>query len=139
METSTLMIIDLDKFKEVNDKYGHDVGDKVITKAAKIIQNSFRTQDYVCRIGGDEFAVIMIRSDSSMKNLITRKVNLINEKIGTAEEEEGIPSISCSVGVAFGRVGLSVSDLFKRADSALYNTKKSGRKGVSFYSKKNEA
>ena len=139
METSTLMIIDLDKFKEVNDTYGHDVGDKVITKAAKIIQNSFRTQDYVCRIGGDEFAVIMIRSDSSMKDLITRKVNLINEKIGTAEEEEGIPSISCSVGVAFGRVGLSVSDLFKRADSALYNTKKSGRKGVSFYSKKNEA
>ena len=134
-----VLLVDIDHFKHVNDTYGHDVGDKVITKAAKIIQNSFRTQDYVCRIGGDEFAVIMIRSDSSMKDLITRKVNLINEKIGTAEEEEGIPSISCSVGVAFGRVGLSVSDLFKRADSALYNTKQSGRKGVSFYSKKNEA
>ena len=134
METSTLMIIDLDKFKSINDNYGHDTGDKAITKAAKIILNSFRSQDYVCRIGGDEFAVIMIRSDSSMKDLITRKVNMINEKLGKPDED-GVPAFSCSVGVAFGRVGLRTSELFKRADTALYNAKENGRNGVAFYSK----
>ena len=135
METSTLLIIDLDNFKSINDTYGHDIGDKAIIKASRIILNSFRSQDYVCRIGGDEFAVIMIRSDSSMKDLITRKVNMINEKLNKAEEESGIPSLSCSVGVAFGRVGVRTSELFKRADSALYNAKENGRNGVAFYSK----
>ena len=135
METSTLLIIDLDNFKNINDTYGHDIGDKAIIKASRIILNSFRSQDYVCRIGGDEFAVIMIRSDSSMKDLITRKVNMINEKLNKAEEESGIPSLSCSVGVAFGRVGVRTSELFKRADSALYNAKENGRNGVAFYSK----
>ena len=134
METSTLMIIDLDKFKSINDNYGHDVGDAVIKRAAKIIFDSFRSQDYVCRIGGDEFAVIMIRSDSSMKNLITHKVNLINQKLKNPEEKD-IPPVSCSVGVAFGHTDINVSDLFKQADQALYETKQNGRNGLSFYEK----
>ena len=134
METSTLMIIDLDKFKSINDNYGHDVGDAVIKRAAKIIFDSFRSQDYVCRIGGDEFAVIMIRSDSSMKNLITHKVNLINQKLKNPEEKD-IPPVSCSVGVAFGHTDINVSDLFKQADQALYATKQNGRNGLSFYEK----
>jgi diguanylate cyclase (GGDEF) domain len=135
METSTLMIIDLDKFKSINDNYGHDIGDKAIIKASKIILNSFRSHDYVCRIGGDEFAVIMIRSDSSMKDLITRKVNMINEKLKKTDEKDGIPALSCSVGVAFGRVGIRTSELFKRADTALYNAKENGRNCVAFYNK----
>ncbi|MCR5543105.1 MAG: GGDEF domain-containing protein [Eubacterium sp.] len=134
METSTLMIIDLDEFKSVNDNYGHDVGDAVIKRAAKIIFDSFRSQDYVCRIGGDEFAVIMIRSDSSMKNLITHKVNLINQKLKNPEEKD-IPPVSCSVGVAFGHTDINVSDLFKQADQALYATKQNGKNGLSFYEK----
>lgn len=136
METSTLMIIDLDKFKEINDNYGHDIGDKAIVKASKVIFNSFRSQDYVCRIGGDEFAVIMIRSDSSMKDLISKKVEMININLAKTDEQ-GVPPLSCSVGVAFGRVGLSTSELFKRADSALYEAKEDGRKNVKFFTKKN--
>ncbi|MBR6173651.1 MAG: GGDEF domain-containing protein [Eubacterium sp.] len=133
METSALLIIDLDHFKEVNDHYGHDVGDKVIKKAAGILLASFRSQDYVCRLGGDEFAVIMIRSDSSMKDLVCRKVELILKKLNDNSADESIPAISCSVGCAFGRVGLKAQDLFKRADSALYESKESGRGKVSFY------
>ena len=135
METSTLMIIDLDKFKSINDTYGHDIGDKAIVKASRIIFNSFRSQDYVCRIGGDEFAVIMIRSDASMQDLISRKVSMINEKLSKTDEEDGVPALSCSVGVAFGNVGLRTSELFKRADTALYNAKENGRNGVAFYNK----
>ena len=132
METSTLLIIDLDEFKSINDTHGHDVGDEVLKKAAKTIINSFRSQDYICRIGGDEFAVIMIRSDSSMKDLIARKINMINEKLSVSDENDN-PPVSCSVGVAFGRIGLNVSDMFKRADTALYETKKNGRCGVTFF------
>ena len=135
METSSLLVLDLDKFKKINDVNGHDVGDKVIAKAATIILHSFRSQDYVCRIGGDEFAVIMIRSDASMKELIERKVKQINEALSNPDEPD-IPPITCSAGVAFGKYGIAVSELFKRADRALYQSKKSGRNCVSFYNKK---
>ena len=133
METSALLIIDLDHFKEVNDHHGHDVGDKVIKKAADILLGSFRSQDYVCRLGGDEFAVIMIRSDSSMKDLICRKVEMILRKLNDTTADESIPAISCSVGCAFGRVGVKAQELFKRADAALYESKENGRGKVSFY------
>ncbi|MCR5608107.1 MAG: GGDEF domain-containing protein [Lachnospiraceae bacterium] len=132
MKTSALLIIDLDNFKDINDTYGHDIGDKVIKKAAKAIFNSFRAQDYVCRIGGDEFAVIMMRADSSMKELIARKVDMINERM-SATDGDNIPTISCSVGVAFGQEKISVSEAFKRADKALYDAKENGRKGIAFY------
>lgn len=138
METSTLLIIDLDEFKSINDTHGHDVGDEVLKKAAKTIFNSFRSQDYICRIGGDEFAVIMIRSDSSMKDLIARKINMINEKLSVSDENDN-PPVSCSVGVTFGRIGLNVSDMFKRADTALYETKKNGRCGVTFFGNEKSA
>lgn len=136
MEKATLMIIDLDKFKDINDTYGHDIGDKAIKKAAELLRCSFRSQDYVCRLGGDEFAVIMVRTDASMKELITRKISLINETLGKPDSADGIPSLSCSVGVAFGRPGLNVKELFKRADTALYNAKENGRNGVAFYNKR---
>lgn len=131
MDTSALLIIDLDKFKEINDSYGHDTGDEVIKNAAKTIYNSFRTQDYVCRIGGDEFAVIMVRTDPSLEELIKRKINAINERL--SKGEDGIPPITCSVGVAFGHENITASEVFKRADEALYKTKENGRSGVTFY------
>lgn len=130
METSTLMIIDLDRFKSINDHFGHDVGDKVLIKAADVIFNSFRNQDYVCRIGGDEFAVIMVHSSSALKDLIKRKVEMMNESM--CESGNGIPEASFSVGVAFGENGQSVDEIFKAADNALYESKKTGRRSVHF-------
>ena len=135
METSSIIILDLDNFKDINDKYGHDVGDKVLANVAQVILHSFRSQDYVCRIGGDEFAVIMIRSDSTMKDLITRKVEHLNEVLSNPSDEN-IPPVTCSVGVAFGKYGITVSELFKRADRALYQSKDGGKRCVSFYSNK---
>ena len=135
METSALLIIDLDNFKDINDEYGHDKGDEVIVNASRVLLHSFRSQDYVCRIGGDEFAVIMIRSDATMKDLITRKIEQLNDKL-MHPSDESLPAISCSAGAAFGRYGVSVSELFKRADNALYESKENGKKCVSFYSTK---
>lgn len=135
LETSALMLFDLDRFKQVNDSFGHDVGDKVLIRAADTIFGNFRGQDYICRIGGDELAVIMMRTDSTLTELLRRKVEKINERLATAEEN-GVPSVSVSVGVAFGDDGVNGETLMKQADEALYEAKEGGRSDVCFYVKK---
>lgn len=134
LDSCALLLIDLDKFKNINDEYGHDVGDKILIKASDSVFGNFRSQDYICRIGGDEIAVIMVNADPRLSKLITKKVRKINETLLNTNEEDNLPPISVSVGVAFGDDGITRNDIFKRADEALYNTKEKGRKGVSFYS-----
>ena len=130
IETCALILIDLDEFKQINDKYGHDIGDKILIKVSGILNNSFRNRDYICRFGGDEMAVIMIHADESMKALIENKVIEMNQIL--KENEEGLPPISISVGVAFGKEGITIDELFKNADKALYEVKENGRNGVVF-------
>ena len=134
LDSCALLLIDLDKFKNINDEYGHDVGDKILIKASDSVFGNFRSQDYICRIGGDEIAVIMVNADTRLSKLITKKVRKINETLLNTNKEDNLPPISVSVGVAFGDDGITRNDIFKRADEALYNTKEKGRKGVSFYS-----
>lgn len=133
LETSALMLVDLDKFKEINDTFGHDVGDKILINVSDSLFGSFRSQDYICRIGGDEIAVIMVNVDKSLSSLIAKKIEKINLRLLEGVEEENIPPISISVGVAYGDDGITKDMLFKRADEALYTTKESGRKGIAFY------
>ena len=131
IETSALLLIDLDKFKEINDTNGHDVGDKVLARVAETIFGSFRSQDYVCRIGGDEMAVIMVHSDASLSKLLKKKVRKINERLRI--EEDGVPAITISVGAAFGDDGIDAETLFKMADEALYKAKENGRGIICFH------
>ena len=130
LETSALLLFDLDEFKSVNDTYGHDVGDKVLLRASDAIAKSFRNEDYVCRLGGDEFVVIMVHATSDMQELIKGKIQRLND--GLKDDKEGVPAISVSVGVAFGKIGLKPEELLKNADKALYDVKNSGRKNVGF-------
>ena len=130
LETSALLLFDLDEFKSVNDTYGHDVGDKVLLRASDAIAKSFRNEDYVCRLGGDEFVVIMVHATSDMQELIKGKIQRLND--GLKDDKEGVPAISVSVGVAFGKIGLEPEELLKNADKALYDVKNSGRKNVGF-------
>ena len=131
LDTSALLLIDLDEFKSVNDTYGHDVGDKVLIKTSETILKSFRSQDYVCRIGGDEFAVIMIHAEPEQSELIRKKIERINKTL--LEGEEGRPAISVSAGVSFGEDARIAEVIFKEADTALYDAKNKGRQGISFY------
>ena len=130
LETSALLLFDLDEFKSVNDTYGHDVGDKVLVRASDAIAKSFRNEDYVCRLGGDEFVVIMVHVTSDMQELIKGKIQRLND--GLKDDKDGVPAISVSVGVAFGKIGLKPEELLKNADKALYDVKNSGRKNVGF-------
>ena len=130
-EHIALILIDVDYFKTVNDKYGHGVGDKVLKRVAEILKNSFRSVDIVCRIGGDEFAVVMTRVNSSMRQLVENKVNHANDIL--QNPKDGLPPVSLSVGVAFSDRENPEGDIFKDADTALYRVKKAGRKGCYIY------
>lgn len=129
-EPLALMIIDVDRFKEVNDTYGHEVGDKVLKKVADVIKNTFRSQDCVARIGGDEFAVIMVGSMEKIKPVISLKADSMNEKL--AFPEDGLPRISLSIGIALSPCGFT-QELYGMADDALYRVKAQGRCGHCFY------
>ena len=130
-----LILIDVDTFKGVNDTYGHAAGDVILKKVAELLTAAFRTIDYVCRIGGDEFAIIMVEMNSELSYTITDKINEVNRQL--AKGSEDIPPVSLSVGVAFTDRKNPGKSLFTDADSALYYTKEHGRHGCSFYGQTN--
>lgn len=125
-----LLIIDVDKFKQVNDGYGHETGDRVLKKVASLLAESFRSTDFPARIGGDEFAVIITDATSEMESLITDKIRILNQTL--LHPEDDLPKVSLSVGGAFSEKGFT-DDLYGKADSALYQVKENGRCGCLFY------
>ncbi len=125
-----LLLIDVDKFKQVNDGYGHETGDLVLKKVAGLLRDNFRSNDYVVRLGGDEFAVIMVDALPEQETLIRDKVGNINRIL--KNPEDGLPEVSLSVGVAFSAEGFT-DDLYRNTDSALYQVKEHGRCGCDFY------
>lgn len=131
MQTTYLIIFDIDDFKVVNDTYGHNTGDKVLKKLADTLLYNFRSDDYVCRIGGDEFVVFMVHSDTNRETLIANKVEQINKEL--SDTSDGLPAISVSAGVSHSTQANDSSELFNQADKALYQTKRSGKNGCSFY------
>lgn len=126
-----LILIDVDNFKTVNDTYGHATGDVILKKVASLLSTTFRTIDHVCRIGGDEFAVIMVEMTSDLNYTIEEKIDEINKQL--AISKDGEPLVSLSVGVALTDRENPSEDIFKDADKALYKTKENGRNGISFY------
>ena len=121
---SVLLLFDADRFKQINDTYGHEMGDRVLKRVAETIKKAFRSQDYVCRIGGDEFAVIMVHSQDATPELIQSKVERINKLL---EQPDGdVPSICLSCGAVYGDYSNDVEKFFKRADAALYHVKSTG-------------
>ncbi len=132
LSTTHLILFDLDNFKGINDNYGHETGDRVLKKLVDTLKNNFRIDDYICRIGGDEFVVFMVHSSPAMKNLITTKIENINNQL--SEETDGIPPISTSVGIVHGTDVKDSSTLFEKADEAMYKSKQKGKRTLTFYS-----
>lgn len=126
-----LVLIDVDTFKQVNDTYGHTAGDSVLKRVSTLLKTTFRSIDHVCRIGGDEFAVIMTDATSQHRHAIKEKISAINKQLACAEND--VPAVSLSVGVAFADRDYAGSSIFKDADRALYYTKKHGRNNCTFY------
>ena len=120
-----LILVDVDIFKSVNDVYGHAAGDEVLKRVATLLSAAFRSIDYVFRIGGDEFAVIMAEMTSDLQYTIFKKIHSINETL--AQGENGLPKFSISAGAAFSDRPSPAGTLFEDADHALYQCKSSGK------------
>lgn len=119
----SLIILDIDHFKKVNDIYGHNVGDRVLVEVSKRLLKVLRGQDIVCRWGGEEFIILLPTADLdgalSIANKIKKSINELNiDKVG---------AITASFGVSEVREGEEMQDSIHRADKALYRAKKSGR------------
>ena len=132
-EKGAFIILDVDKFKEVNDHYGHAVGDAVLSKLGQTLLTYFRENDIVGRIGGDEF-VIYMRKTASRDGTVSRIQTLLETVRGLSFEEMNGNHITLSIGVAFApEHGNNYMDLYKNADIALYETKQQGRDGYHLY------
>lgn len=122
----SLMLIDFDHFKSINDRYGHSVGDQMLAQVALLFEAGLRVDDLLYRWGGDEFAVIMRDTDSDTGFKVAERLRQKVEKFDFGLEQ----SITISVGVASHRPGESHMDLFRRADQAMLSGKQGGHNQV---------
>ena len=131
--TISLLMIDIDHFKQFNDTYGHQVGDYVLQTVATIIQTQTRTVDVCARYGGEEFAVI-VRDDDTF-NSLTLAERIRSAVYAYPIKHDGIRSqLSVSIGIAcFPKDAGNAEDLIKRADEALYTAKETGRNSLCCY------
>lgn len=128
-----MMLVDVDNFKTINDTYGHEVGDKVLTKLVQVLKKNFRSDDYICRIGGDEFVVFMVHSSEMQHNQVASKIKAINKELN--EPEDGLPPVTISVGITHGTEATDAVDLFEKTDAAMYQAKKNGKRTYRFHKK----
>ena len=128
---SAMLLVDVDYFKQINDTWGHKTGDEILKKVAGVLHSSFRSEDCICRIGGDEFAVIMVHADHTLKELISGKLTRAAARL--AAGEDNLPPVTLSIGVAFSDRENPQGDLYHDADLALYRVKERGRNGFDFY------
>ncbi|WP_457596638.1 GGDEF domain-containing protein [Hydrogenimonas sp.] len=131
-EPFTLMILDIDFFKNVNDTYGHPIGDRVIARVARLLKEEVRDMDLPARIGGEEFAVILPRTN-------LKEALQIAERIKSAAAQEAFETkrgehfgVTLSIGLAVSEKGAQAADVIRRADDAMYLAKRRGRNRVEY-------
>lgn len=126
----SLAIMDVDFFKQVNDRYGHPAGDAALVMLARVSRETLRESDVFARFGGDEFVVLMPESDAVVAGEVAERLRV---RVAAEEIEVGQDrfNVSLSIGVAtMGSENDGVEDLLKRADAALYRAKMAGRDRV---------
>ncbi len=121
-----LLFIDIDFFKQVNDVFGHSIGDEVLKRFVQVLGNRLRATDVLARWGGEEFVVLIPESNADK----ARQIGEILRAVIEAEEIPSVGHITCSIGVAAWMAQESFDALCKRADDALYEAKSTGRNKV---------
>ena len=135
-QNGALLFLDLDRFKAINDVFGHSVGDGVLIQAAKRIVSEVRDRDTVARLGGDEFVVVLpsVRNESIVRSMAERLLARLAEAFTVRDVDH---YVSASIGVVmFPEDGDSVETLLKNADAAMYRAKDAGRGRFEFFSKR---
>jgi diguanylate cyclase (GGDEF)-like protein/PAS domain S-box-containing protein len=126
-----VLYMDLDGFKDVNDVFGHQAGDCVLSETARRLESVIRPGDIVARLGGDEFVVLCenLGTPDDAEKIATRVVQSVGKPIAVAA---GVATVTASVGVAIGALGESAASVVARADEAMYRTKQDGKAGYRF-------
>jgi len=128
-----IVMADLDRFKHINDTYGHDTGDRVLNTIGKFLLQNVRDVDVVARYGGEEFVIMIPEAANDAAHILSERLrkNLAEMKF------ENLPPITVSLGIAtFPRDGMEAEDLIRKADAAMYAAKRAGRNRVVKYTKK---
>ena len=125
----SLMVIDVDKFKAINDTFGHSIGDQVLKCLGQTLRKNVRSADYVARYGGEEFVVILPATDLHKTVQIAKKIkDVISNLKFELRKKHKVLKITCSFGIStFGVKNSNTIDVFNLADKALYKAKDEGR------------
>ena len=116
----SLLMLDIDFFKNINDTYGHSVGDKVLVKLGKLVKSTLRKTDFLFRIGGEEFIILLTDTDSKSATVLAEKIRQTIEKdLKTIENK----TITVSIGIAQVNKEDNVDTIFKRVEEKLYEAK----------------
>jgi diguanylate cyclase (GGDEF)-like protein len=129
-----LLYIDLDKFKPINDQYGHEAGDEVLRKVAALFRACVRDEDTVARLGGDEFIIVLygLTEKAMVEERVKKIIDLINEPMWLNDLRV---KLGASIGITMAPLdGGTVESLMQAADETMYAVKKAGRNGYRFYS-----
>ncbi|MBW6453815.1 MAG: GGDEF domain-containing protein, partial [Methyloprofundus sp.] len=126
----SILMLDLDYFKAINDTLGHDAGDQVLIHVAKLLKRAIRAIDIPCRLGGEEFMVIATNTEGATAMLLAERIRRVIEKYQPTGLDLPAP-VTVSIGVAGMRdQQLSSKELMVQADNALYRVKQGRRNGV---------
>jgi len=134
-DTNSLLIVDIDHFKKVNDRYGHPGGDRVLEHVAKVLQSKLRKTDILCRIGGEEFVALCKRATKSAAMEIGEKLRHAIENLDVPFGQD-IIHVTISIGIATvndGNIDHTADNLYRQADIAVYRSKDKGRNNVTHF------
>jgi len=128
----SMLMIDIDAFKSINDSLGHDFGDQVIVMVANVCRGLIRSTDLIARLGGEEFALLLPETGLKDAADLAERLREAVSKI-TLAEAHSLFTPTVSIGVSEAADGTPISDLLKRADVALYDAKQAGRNRVGLF------
>ncbi len=124
----SIMVIDVDNMKTTNDRLGHAAGDELLKRAVQVLRDSFRAEDMIARIGGDEFAVLLSGVGAVRAQEVITRVTAIQEESNRLNKD--LPALSLSLGIATGDLGSRLSDVLRQADAHMYAAKVAHKSSV---------
>jgi diguanylate cyclase (GGDEF)-like protein len=130
----SILIIDVDHFKAINDRFGHDAGDSALKIISNVCNSAKRDSDISARIGGEEFALLLPETNEAAARIVAQRIcDMVGEHSPTVHDEK--LNLSVSIGIATATLSMSgIATLMKRGDDALYESKRAGRNRVSLAS-----
>jgi diguanylate cyclase (GGDEF)-like protein len=128
----TVIMLDIDHFKQVNDRFGHIAGDRILCTVSQVLLNTMRPADLIARYGGEEFALCLPDTSTEDSSLIAERLRIsISEAKTYVEDGKELPPITVSIGIAPMQPRQTLDSLISNADSALYRAKAKGRNCIS--------